>query len=330
MTDSGMSDDSGRSVDGNLRPDAAAVIDQYFERYRLATIAAGSSPDDDTVADLRAHVTDRVGSAGGPGDAARVLSELGTPEALAAEVAAATPETDAERGSGGHGGTPSHGRLFGVPYDLRLPSSAREASRWWNPLDRRVPVPKAWGVGWSINFGAIAVRTGVVRPDDEDVPFGAVPAPTVAATLAAPFAVLAAFGALGAVSWSRLPATVPTKWNLSGEVTEHGSRGSTLFGLSALAAAPCALAADIHLRGRPALDRVGASAESLLLATTSLAVLTQTVHTTRGRGGVWPLWVGRAASVALPFALLVGVSRIGRAAEQRHDLGEVSTEGHVS
>jgi hypothetical protein len=303
--------------------DAATAIDRYFERFRLAALAAGADVDDDTVADLHAHVIDRIGGAGGPADVTRVLAELGTPEALAAEVAAANPENDGDSRSG----IPSHGRLLGVPYDLRLPSSAREASRWWNPLDRRVLVPKSWGVGWTVNFGALAVRTGVVRPDDEDVPFGAVPPRTVAATLAAPVAVLAAVGTLAAVSWRLLPETVPTRWSLSGDVTDHGSRASTMLGLVALAAVPTAMAAGVHLRRRPPLDRVGASAESLLLATTALSVLAQTVHTTRGRSGVWPLWVGRAASAALPFALLVGVSRVGRTAEQRKDLSHLSKNG---
>jgi hypothetical protein len=132
------------------------------------------------------------------------------------------------------------------------------------------------------------------------------------------------------VSWSRLPAIVPTRWNLSGEVTAHGSRGSTVLGLSALAAVPCVLAAGVHVRGRAPLDRVAASAESLMLTTVSASVLAQIVHATRGRSGVWPLRVGRAASLALPFALLVGVSRAGRSIEQRRDLSDPSTRGRVS
>lgn len=306
--------------------DVSAAIDQYFERFRAAVLAAGERVDDDTVDDLRDHVLDRVGAAGTLADVTRVLAQLGTPQALAAEVTAASPQDD---------GPPrrriaSHGRLLGVPYDVRPPSSAREASRWWNPLDRRVLVPKSWGVGWTVNVGALAVRTGVVRPDDEDVPFGAVPPRTVAATLAAPVAVLAAVGAVAATTWRRLPATVPTTWSLSGDVKAHGPRDSTVLGLVGLAAVPTAMAAVVHARRSPALDRVAASAESLLLATTALSVLAQTVHTARGRSGVWPLWAGRAASAALPFALLVGVSRVGRAAEQRHDLSTHSMNGPVA
>jgi hypothetical protein len=126
-----------RPDDVALRPDVAAVVEQYFERFRQAALATAAHPDAETVADLRAHVTGRIGLDGDVADAARVLSELGTPASLAAEVAAANPEidaeTDAESGWIGHSGTASHGRLLGVPYDLRLPSSAREASRFWNP-----------------------------------------------------------------------------------------------------------------------------------------------------------------------------------------------------
>jgi len=220
-----------------------------------------------------------------------------------------------------------HGRLLGVPYDLRPPSLSREAGGWWDPLDRHMLVPKSWGVGWSVNFGALAVRTGIVRPDDEDEPFGEVSPHAVTATLAAPVAVLVLFGALAAASWRRLPATIPTRWTFAGEVTRTGSRDANLVGLSALAAVPCIGAAIVHARRRPALERVGASAESLLLATSALGVLAQTVHTTRGRAGVWPLRVGRVASVALPFALLVRMSRLGRAAEQRRDLSDPPTNG---
>ncbi|MGV8977168.1 MAG: DUF5808 domain-containing protein [Cellulomonas sp.] len=303
--------------------DVAAAIDQYFTRFERAVRDAGAHVDEDTVAELRAHVVDHVGGAGTLADVTRVLAELGTPQGLAGEVGEAGPQRDGAARTG----TWSHGRLLGIPYDLRAPSSAREASRWWDPLDRRVLVPKSWGLGWSVNFGALAVRTGAVQPDDEDVPFGAVPPRTVVATLAAPVAAAAAVAALAAVTWRGLPRSVPTKWGLSGEVTKHGRRGPTVLGLVGLAAVPTAVAASIHSRQNPALDRVAASAESLLLATTALSVLAQTVHTARGRSGVWPLWVGRAASVALPFVLLVGVSRVGRTAEQHHDLSTPSMNG---
>src|SRR5664280_264474 len=235
-----MSDGQGSETGGALTPDAAAVIDGYFARFQVEALAAGTHGWDDAVADLKDHVRDRLDeSAAPPEDAIRVLSELGAPEALAAAYAQGLL---AEEGSPG-----LTGRFLGVPYDMRTPSSERFASRWWNPLDRRILVPKALGVGWTVNLGALAVLTHLVHPDDEDVPFGAVPPRIVAATLVFPLVAFVAFTALAAESWSHLPAQVPTHWGISGEADGRGSRLSTLLFLSVMTAVPVALPAWVHL-----------------------------------------------------------------------------------
>lgn len=41
-----------------------------------------------------------------------------------------------------------------VPYDFRRPTTDRFRSTYWNP-DGPVLGPKAWGVGWAPNLGAI-------------------------------------------------------------------------------------------------------------------------------------------------------------------------------
>lgn len=51
-----------------------------------------------------------------------------------------------------------HGRIGFVPYDLRFPTITRVRATLWNPDDRRVLVPRAFGVGWTVNFGAIWAR----------------------------------------------------------------------------------------------------------------------------------------------------------------------------
>jgi hypothetical protein len=49
-----------------------------------------------------------------------------------------------------------HGALFGrVPYDLRKPTVARLKAAVWAPEDRRILVPRAFGVGWSPNVGRL-------------------------------------------------------------------------------------------------------------------------------------------------------------------------------
>ncbi len=49
-----------------------------------------------------------------------------------------------------------HGTLFGtVPYDLRPPEPRRLLGTLWNPTSKRILVPTAFGVGWTINLAAL-------------------------------------------------------------------------------------------------------------------------------------------------------------------------------
>ena len=66
-----------------------------------------------------------------------------------------------------------NGEVYGVPYDFRPPTAARIKSRWWNSSDPRLFVPKAFGVGWDINFHrlihlAMNLNKGTSSDDDED------------------------------------------------------------------------------------------------------------------------------------------------------------------
>jgi Protein of unknown function (DUF1648)/Family of unknown function (DUF5808) len=326
-----MSDDESGSVDGGLTPEAAALIDDYFARFRAEALAAGAQGWEDEDADLRAYVRDRLeGSVGTAEEAVRVLADLGATEALVAAYVDASPVADSEGLLTNDGSRTGTGRFLGSPYDLRASrSSERYASRIWNPLDRRVFVPKALGIGWTVNFGALAVLARLVRPDDEDAPFDAVPPRIVVATLAAPLAALTVFAVLAAVNWARLPALVPIHWGISGQADGYWSRGTSLVFLSVLAVVPVVEAVWIHLRRRPPFTLVVASALSLSVTTLALVLLTQSLFTLDGGTGVWPIGVGLACVLALPFVLLVSMSRIGRAAERRRDLSGNSPKGRV-
>ena len=49
-----------------------------------------------------------------------------------------------------------HGRILGfVPYDFRPPTVERFKSRMWNPNDPHVLTPRAFGVGWDINWAQL-------------------------------------------------------------------------------------------------------------------------------------------------------------------------------
>jgi hypothetical protein len=47
---------------------------------------------------------------------------------------------------------PEQGRFGKMPYDLRPPTPERVAARMWNPHDRRLFTPKAFGWGYDLNF----------------------------------------------------------------------------------------------------------------------------------------------------------------------------------
>ncbi|MQA85955.1 MAG: hypothetical protein GEV03_15340 [Streptosporangiales bacterium] len=51
-----------------------------------------------------------------------------------------------------------HGRVVGVPYDLRPPTPGRVRAALWDPTNDRILIPHVFGVGWSINFAAIFRR----------------------------------------------------------------------------------------------------------------------------------------------------------------------------
>jgi hypothetical protein len=49
-----------------------------------------------------------------------------------------------------------HGDLGGiVPYDLRPPTLDRLRERMWAPQNPQLVVPRAFGVGWTLNIGRV-------------------------------------------------------------------------------------------------------------------------------------------------------------------------------
>lgn len=49
-----------------------------------------------------------------------------------------------------------HGTLLGrIPYDLRVPTIERVKHALWDPANPRILVPTAFGVGWTLNAGAL-------------------------------------------------------------------------------------------------------------------------------------------------------------------------------
>ena len=54
------------------------------------------------------------------------------------------------------------GRFLGIPYDWSPLSRAHLKERWWNPNDRRLWTPKAFGWGYDLNCYELARRLRLV------------------------------------------------------------------------------------------------------------------------------------------------------------------------
>lgn len=53
-----------------------------------------------------------------------------------------------------------HGKVADfVPYDFRMPNTKRIRETYWNP-DGPIMSSKLWGVGWTLNIGALKQRFG--------------------------------------------------------------------------------------------------------------------------------------------------------------------------
>jgi hypothetical protein len=320
--------------DADTSPDVTRLLETYLARVHGAMLLSAASESDDVVSELRGHLLEALAATdGSPASLARILEEFGPPEALAEEYGEAgrhlEPISDrgADARSGDESPTPLAGRVLGIPYDLRMPTAQRIADRWWNPLDQRVFVPRVFGAGWDINFAALAIRSGLVRPDDEDEPFASVPDGAVLAAFAVPLLECAVLLVLAALYQSGLPAQVPSSWTFTGQPGRYWDKGLELAFVLAMSVVPVAAAGALFLRRTPAFARVAGTACATLLVTVALAMYWQAIATAGGASGALALAIGLPAVFVLPFLMFVVLSRIGRAAEQRRDLaGPVKKE----
>lgn len=312
--------------DTRLSDEAVELVETYFKRVHGALLVAAAGECEETVDELRDHVYEELAdTAGTPADVARILSELGPPEVLAAQCAdettEMTPVPSPEKPS------KFAGTLLGVPYDLRPPTGEKIASRMWDPMNPRVLVPRIWGAGWDINFGALAVKLGLVRPDDEDVPFGSVPERYLLAALIVPLLAAAAFVVMIALYQARLPEQVAVHWDLSGAPDRFDSKTAALGFPVVITLIGVLAVSNAWIRRRSPLSRVAAGALATLLCTISAFAYGQQVWTAFGGDGNAILLAGIVLCLVLPFVLLVSLSRTGRAVEVRRDLekkGDVS------
>lgn len=293
------------------------TIERYVSEVRAALADVPAREREEALAELESLLRDEAGRHG----ESRAVAALGSPAGYAASVSAALGE---------QGGDPlqPQGRLLGMPYDFRGASVERVGARVWNPADPRIFTPRLFGLGWTVNFGALAVKMGLIRPDDlGDEAFERIPKRALDIALAVPVALAVATVVLFAVSWSGLPAEVPVHWGVSGAPDDWAPKALVLGGLAAFAVVPVAMAAARILRGRvDARSRMISSAALAFPVTLALGIGAITVADADGGASGNLTLVVIACAVVLAFLLLYVPSRLGLRAEWREANQEMRRE----
>lgn len=321
---------SARSTTGGLDPAIGALVEAYFARVHGALLLTAAGECEETVDDLRAHVYEEIArTPGAAADVERVLAALGTPESLAAQCA--DGEAEAVQGAPAvHAGRSLlSGKVLGLPYEFRPPTADRVALRWWDPTQPDILVPRVFGIGWDVNFGAVAVRVGLIRPDDEDVPFASVPRPWLALSGLLPLAVAAIFAVLVARYQGALPAQVAVHWGITGAPDNFASKESALTLPVAMTLIGLGILALAWLRRRSALSRVASGALALMLSTISVGAYGQQIASAKGGGNTAVLLSVMVLGLVVTFLMLVVLARVGRSVEMRRDLEGTSKKGSV-
>jgi hypothetical protein len=226
-------------------------------------------------------------------------ADLGTPREYAAAVRAAFAAQD-EPQSG-------QGSVFGVPYDTRGATDAGVRGRIWAPSEPRILVPRLLGLGWTVNLGALAVRLGLLRPDDwDDETLDATDPRLLRALRYAP-AVWAAVAVVVGVSTWRRGRPVPMQWTGWGRPDRWSPPVAALLpaalgaGFAVWAASP---ASGDDRMVRPAVGAAGAS----LCATVACLTARSAAHPDRSQPAALIAAVPAATAVvqiALPVATAI-------------------------
>lgn len=267
----------------------------------LAHIGAGVDPEyrEAVLEDVHAYLADHLDADATAADVAELARAVGDP-----------PDDPADRASW----------LGRLPLDLTPPSAEKVARTWWNPRDPRLFVPRVFGLGWSLNFGAAAVKLGLIEPDAEDEPFENTPVPAMRAALAVPAVLTVAVGAHYLFHWRGLPDRLPSQFGATGAADAWTSKSTAAAVDIAVAALPTMWAGLLAARGA-----TGARAAGSLAAATGAASIAAGLtlwRTAAVDGRPRPL-AGPGLLVLLwapAGALLLALARLGRNAELRRDL----------
>ncbi len=264
---------------GTTRPDATgpAPRTQAGETAQAPATAPGRPAAPDPLSDYVAQVRAHLGAAA-PAlaeDLAELdasLRETADSQGYQTALAAYGPAADyaaALRGSRAAddqadrpGERPPVRRVLGVPTALSPRGLVHRAARSFSPADPLL-VPRAYGIGWDVNLGALAVRAGLAHPDDLDDDLDLAPAQMTALSL------VPALLALGVAATGTHWAPRGPRQGRAGRAPAGGRGPAVALLPPALAAA--ALGAVDVLGGASLPQRLGHAVTSVLLTGVGVA-----------------------------------------------------------
>lgn len=310
----------------DLLPETRAVIERYLEQLEAGLCGVTRHLAQDVIAETESHLLDVLDPDSDEDVALRAVADLGAPDAYAAALCAEmrrdgaltrVPSMDVHDPV-----APSEslaqpaGHFLGMPVDLKLPTAENLRSRMWNPLDPRIFTPRLIGLGWSINFAAIAVRLGIINPDDEETPFAGVPTSWLLVVLALPVAATVFALVVVAAGYSDLPEILPTHWGVDSQPDGFSSRATAVLPMLFVMVAASLWSLWVFTTGRSQAARALAVALASMFVVIAGAILLQVFAYANGRESVWwwP-WAMIGAAFGIPFIELVVLAMKGRAGE---------------
>lgn len=301
----------------DLTRPAQQVVSEYLDAVGAVLRSEEPESVEDTLADLRAHLLETLSPQSTAAEARVVVGSLGRPD----EYSVASSTTLGRSADADVVPSRAHGRVLGIPYEVRIPTGERVAARWWNPRDTRLFVPRVFGIGWDLNFGAVAVRLALIEPDAEDEPFASVPDRAFLFALLVPVAFTAILLGIYLALREQLPAQLPVHWDWKGTPDRFSAAWWAFLFPFALALLPTAWATWLVAANRSRLARGGAIGLATLLSSLAAGIWALTVATGMGLTPAgWSFAVLIVFSLAVSLAVLTFLARVGRAVEMERDL----------
>ncbi len=309
---------------GELSSETQRVVEEYLTALEAGFCQVTRNVARDALDETRSHVLEALDSDATPDTARVVLSELGEPDEYARALCGAIRGDATPVGrvpdEGEHALAQPAMRIFGMPADLKAPTRENLQSRMWNPHDPRIFTPRLIGLGWTINFAALGVRLGILRPDDEDVPFASTPQGWLWSALALPVLITLLASIALSVMWGSLPTELPVHWGFSGSPDGFASKAVATVPLLVVMLGATGYSIWAFGAGKSRAARAVILAFSTMFVLLLGAILGVSVAYGRGieLNGAWPLGMLLVA-LGVPFLELVALSRLGRIEEMRRD-----------